>query len=363
MRYQSARVVLGACLVAATVAAQAPATSSSLPRTRGFEAFEALPDGSTFDLNRPSLYDAAAQQPGGQQQGYGLREMFRANHGEFMDRRQRYQPDFNFRAAIIPTGAIGGEPGHFDLLNYDFDGAAKMLVSTEGYLTLGAYYNARHYSTSSAFGTKNNAAGIPDDTYVGAGARIGFGTFLNNDWMLEVETRPGVWSDLDDTLHHQDFDFPSYGLFTWRTPAQNFFFKFGARYNQVFEDAPWLPLLGFSWEVTDGFRVDVLAPEHLELSWWPNPALGLMWGVSVDGAEYRVHTPESLNQSANARVQEVISYLGLMSRPNDYTSFLLRAGIVIAGDYDMTTGAAGFDHAEGALDQALFVDFSFGLSF
>lgn len=367
MRYHSARVVLGAFLVAATAAAQDQASSSG-PPSRSVGAFEPLRSGDEFTLHRPLFEDLGDQQQGqgqGQSQGnpYSLKAMFRQNHGEFMDQRERFHPDFNFRAAMIPNARIGGEPGSFDLVNYDFDGAAKILVSTDGYLTIGAYYSGRRYVTSPEFGTRNNASGISDETLIGAGARIGFGTFLSNNLLLEMETRPGVWSDLDDTLHHEDFDFPSYGMFTYRTPAPNFYFKFGARYNQVYEGAPWLPILGFGWEVTEGLRIDLLAPESVEISWWPDRAIGLMWGAEVTGAEYRVHTSEAINQSDNARVQEVVSYIGLMSRPRDEVSFMLRVGIVLAGNYDLTTGAAGFDHAEGALDQAVFADFSFGLSF
>jgi hypothetical protein len=363
MRYHSARVVLGACLVAATAAAQAPATSSSSAATRGLDSFERAPAGDAFGVPRRLLVDPDDQEQGQGEGPYTLRSMFRSNHGEFMDRRERFHPDLNFRVGLIPNEKIVGEPGHFDLINYEFDGAVKMLVSPDGYFTLGGYYSARRYVTSSAFGTKNNASGIPDETLVATGARLGFGVFLRNDLLLEMETRPGVWSDLGDTLKHQDYDFPSSMLFTWQTAAPNFFFKFGARYNQVYKDAPWLPYIGFGWEVTEGLRIDLLAPESLEISWWPDQKLGFMWGAEVTGAEYRVHTPEVLNQSDNVRVQEVVSYLGLMSRPNDYVSFMVRGGVVISGYYDLTTGAAGFDHAEGSLGQAAFADFTFGISF
>ncbi|MGC3970469.1 MAG: DUF6268 family outer membrane beta-barrel protein [Pirellulales bacterium] len=358
MRYHSARVVLGACLVAATAAAQAPA-SSSFAATRGQGSFERAPTGGELDLRSPN---PEVLQQGQDPELYTLRGMFRANHGQFMDRRERLRPDITLRASLIPNERIVGEPGTFDLFGYDFDGAVKALVSPEGYLTFGGYYLGRHYTTSSAFGTKGNVGGIGDETLVGAGVRIGFGAFLDDNWLFEAETRPGVWSDLDDTLHHQDFDFPSSAMFTYRA-IDNFFFKFGARYNQVYEDAPWLPILGFSWEVVDGFRLDILAPESVEMSFWPNHQLGILFGAEVNGAEYHVHTAEALNQRANLRVQEATAYLGLMTVPNDNISFLFRAGIVIAGDYDLTTGAAGFNRAEGALDQALFLDASFGLRF
>ena len=364
MRYHSARVVLGACLVAAPAAAQAPASlsSSATSRQNQFDS-TAFEPGSSLDYRLGGADSSLLpQSPPQGEVDYSLVGQFRLHHGEFMDRRERYRPSLDLRARLIPNGSIDDEPGSFDMLGYDFDLSWKALVSTEAYLTFGGYYLGRRYVTSSAFGSAGNSGGIGDETLYGAGVKLGFGVFLDDNVLLEVETHPGTWSDLDDGLHHEDFDFPSHGMFTFRA-IDNFFFKIGARYNQVYEEAPWLPILGFSWEVVEGFRVDVLAPEHLELSFWPSSSVGILFGAEVTGAEYHVHTAEAQNQRDDVRVQEVVSYLGLLTRMNDTASFLVRAGLVVAGDYDMTTGAAGFNRAEGALDQAFWAEVSFGVNF
>lgn len=360
MRHHSARVVFGSCLIAATAAAQAPASFSSPASSAGNGLFERAPAGDEFTFRTRSVRERESEPQG--EVDYSLWGQFRLHHGEFMDRRERYVPDIDLRARVLPNQRINHEPGSFDMLGYDFDGSMKALISTDGYLTLGAYYLGRRYVTSPDFGTAGNASGIGDETLVGTGAILGFGVFMSENVLFEVETRPGAWSDLDDTLHHEDFDFPSHALFTIRT-VDNFFFKVGVRYNQIYEDAPWLPYLGFSWEITEGFRLDILAPETIEMSWWPSASLGLLFGAEITGAEYAVHTEETLNQRADARVQEVVSYIGLLSRMSDYTSFMARAGIVVAGDYDLTTGANGFNNAEGALDQGFYAEFSFGISF
>ncbi len=377
MRYHSARVVLGACLIAAASAAQAPASILAshsaadsaagergpfAPRgARGVDRPEAdPPGGERFATPRPGF---AYQQP--QDEPYSLRHLFLSHHGEFMERRERYTPDIELRARLYPNQRINHEPGSFDELHYDLDAKVPVLVSPDGYLTVGAYYGGRRYVTSPAFGSAGNAAGIGDEMLTSTGVTVGFGVFLSDNVLFEAETHPGIWSDMDDTLHHEDFDFPSEALFTIRT-VPNFFFKVGARYNQVYEEAPWLPYLGFGWEVMEGLRIDVLAPESAEVSWWPDAGFGLMFGTQVTGAEYRVHTSEAIGpggQSGDTQVQEVVAYLGLLSRLNDYTSFALRAGIVVAGDYDFTTGQAGFDPAEGALDQGVYAEASFGIRF
>ncbi|MFN7590502.1 MAG: hypothetical protein ACK501_08500 [Planctomycetota bacterium] len=372
MRYHSARVVLGACLLAAASAAQAAASPTSnldlATATNGANsAFGAASAAGTLggprvSLNRPAWLDSA-QEP--QDDGrYTMGQIFAEHHGEFMNLRQRYDPQVELRARAIPNGRIKDEPGSFDMLGYDFDAEIPALISTESYLIFGAYYGGRRYLTSSAFGTAGNGSlgGVGDETLINTGVKLGFGVFLDSNVLFEMQTNPGIWSDMDDTLHHEDFDFPSSAQFTFRT-FDRFFFKLGARYNQVYEEAPWLPIVGFSWEIVEGFRFDLLAPESVEISFWPNPSTGFMLGGFVTGAEYHVHTSEAINQRANVRVQEAIAYFGIVQRMTDNFSLQARAGIVVAGDYTLTTGQAGFNEAEGMLDQTFYADVTMGINF
>lgn len=386
MRYQTARVVLGACLIAATAAAQAPASSGSSGTGSSGTGVGGTPIGAAeFGNFQPGAFEAAmaADSLGGaslggargsalrptrsvQQDpdGYPMSKLFADDYGDFMQLRERYNPQIELSGRVMPNMRIQDEPGSFDHFGYGFDMQLPFLLSPESYLSVGAYYNGRRYLTSSAFGTKNNGAGngIGDETLIATGVHVGFGVFLGKNVLFEMQTSPGIYSDIDDTLHHNDLDFPSSAMFTIR-PLDRFFFKIGARYNQVYEDAPWLPLLGFSWEVVEGFRIDVLAPQTAEMSFWPTTSTGILFGGEVTGAEYHVHTAEALNQRANARVQEAIIYLGLVQRMSDSFSLQARCGAVVAGHYELTTGAAGFDPAEGTLDQALFADVTFGINF
>jgi hypothetical protein len=66
-------------------------------------------------------------------------------------------------------------------------------------------------------------------------------------------------------------------------------------------------------------------------------------------------------QRANLQIQEVIVYAGLTQRFTDHFSLNVRGGAVVAGDYFLTTGAASFDPAEGALDQGFYADVTFGI--
>ncbi|MEO6595746.1 MAG: hypothetical protein ABIP94_13425 [Planctomycetota bacterium] len=396
MHYQHARVVLAACLAAATSAAQAPATitgtslrevpstlrigdelgTQNLPAAR-LPAVHSRTETSGVGSLRPETLREGAnwlQQDPRDQVDYSLRAVFADAHGEFMSRRERYDPQIEFRARLIPEIGINHEPGSFDLLDYNFDGEVPAIVSPDGYLLFGAYYDARHYDFSRSFGTKGNGLStfpnLANETLIAAGLRFGFGVFLDENVLLEVETNPGVWTDADATLTHKDFDFPSHALLTFRA-MPNLFFKIGARYNQVYKDAPWLPMLGISWEIAEGIRFDLLAPERVEFSFWPSTSTGIMIGGEVVGGQYRVRTSEATgNLRGDVRVQEALAYVGIVHRLTDFFSFTGRGGLVLAGDYDLTNGApetgAGalnFNRVEGSLDTGWFAEIMFGIDF
>jgi hypothetical protein len=49
-----------------------------------------------------------------------------------------------------------------------------------------------------------------------------------------------------------------------------------------------------------------------------------------------------------------------MSRMSENFSFMARGGIVLGGQYELTTGDPLFVPADGQLDQGAFVEISFG---
>jgi len=236
----------------------------------GLLAFDGITGGSSRSY-APSSYDSSNIFTNGprldapvipqDQAPYSLTRLFRQHHGEFLDRHERFDPQLELSLRFLPNQRVGDEPGDFDLLRYDFDIEAPLVITTEAYLLFGLYHYGRSYSTSSAFGSANNSPSVNsegslgNETLTAAGVRLGLGWFLNDNLLMEVQTNPGVYSDLENTLGHKDYDFPSSALFSYRA-IDNFFFKFGLRYNQIYEDAPWLPYLGFSWEITEGLRLD-----------------------------------------------------------------------------------------------------------
>lgn len=382
MRYQHARVVLAACLFAAAAAAQGTFDGSKTVgyESTGFGLGRFVPN---FDSAGDSASDSAGRRIAaavGQQQDptYERRELFQQHHGDFMNRRERYEPMISIGGSYAPSASIKNEDGHFDEVGYFADIDLPWNVSTDGYLLFGAYYQAKHYNFVQ-MGIPGNGPGgaLNDETLTGTGVKLGFGGFLDHDGniLLEVEVAPGIWSDMDDGFHHKDFDFPGHAVITYRA-VDNLFFKIGARYNQVYEDAPWLPVLGLSWDISGaapsgagdadlgGWRLDVWLPERAEVSYWPSGSTGWLLGAEVTGAEYRVHTSEATgSQQDDVRVQEIVAYFGMVHRMSDYFSLTGRVGMLLAGDYDLTNGAAGYNHVEGSLGQSMWAEFSFGIDF
>jgi hypothetical protein len=280
--------------------------------------------------------------------------------------KSRYKPMASVGLGVYPNQRINHEPGTWDMISHGFDADLPFVVSSEGYMLLGAYYNSRQYQCTSA-------TTLSDEAVHAAGLKFGFGAFLDENTLLEVQTDPGIYSDMDASLHGDDFDFPSHALVTYRV-AEHLFWKVGLRYNQIYEDAPWLPYIGVSWNITgmmympegtdyggDSWRLDVLLPEYIELSYWPNGATGFLLGVEVDGAEYHVRTSQAAGrQRDDLRVQEVTSYIGFVHRMSDSMSLDIRTGAVLAGDHDLTNGAAGFNKVDGAADQGFFARATFG---
>jgi hypothetical protein len=357
--------VLLVALVAASAGAQSPGDPGSLTPAPSLDA-------AGGGAGRPTAAASAVDPrthlhlPGRdellQDQDYSMRGLFMQSHGDFMLKHERFTPDFEVTGRAFPSSSIKGKNGHFDLFQGDVDLRPKFMVSTDAYAVIGAYLNMRRYETS-------NIPNFGDETLYGVGLHLGLGYFFDENTLLEAQFDPGLWSDLDHSENRRDYDYYTRILATWRMD-EDFFFKFGARYNQVFRDAPFLPYLGCSWIVgrrtADGgfFRVDILLPESVEVSYWPNASFGALLGTEIQGAKYHVRNSAAQgNQQDDVQAQEIITYGGLIYRMNDNLSFRGRIGLTVAGDNRLTDGTNGINITKGTLDPAFFAEVSFGFSF
>ena len=302
--------------------------------------------------------------PAAQDPDYTMRGLFQQAHGDFMMKRERFDPKIKFTGEWMPTMSVDGEEGHFDLTTVAGDIEIPLMVSTDAYINVGAYGEGRYYNMDGFGGTPTPPIEPAGDEILSAiGAKLGVGWFASDDMLVEIQTEPGVWSDLDGTLHSDDYRFYSKALLTWRT-GDEFFFEIGARYNEVYKDAPYLPYLGFSWAIGETMRVDVLLPETAEFSFWPSGDTGFLFGLDISGGRYEVRTSKALGDTRDETyVQEIVVYAGMIFRLNDAMSLDFRGGAVVAGDYKWNTGQEGFNTIDGTLEPAAFLAASIGFDF
>ena len=130
MQNQSARVVLGACLFAASIAAQAPAPStSSEPGTGAFATANAA--GADSGLADPGAASSSSTSKSNLLRGdlrlevpqdsvdYTLRGLFLSHHGDFMRLRERYTPQVEIAGRTIMNGRVMNDPGSFNIRRDD----------------------------------------------------------------------------------------------------------------------------------------------------------------------------------------------------------------------------------------------------
>jgi hypothetical protein len=346
------RILFAASLNVA-LAAQAPAVSQT-PQT---ELSSALAGGGGYDADPTEWRTLRARPQQDEGTDYSLRTLFQQDHGDFMQKRERFDPQVMLRGGMLMNGSIGSNDGDFDLYRGTADLDFRLLVSHNAYITLGGFYDQRSYET-------NSSPRFRSETLFATGANIGFGWFVAEDVLLEAKAKPGYWSDLDSATTSDDFDCWASALATVRY-SQEFFFKLGARYNEVYEQANVLPSLGMTW-AGETVRVDMLLPDYFEVSLWPSPDFGFLFGAEVQGGEYNVRGNRSagINRStATVRVQEVLAYTGVHWQFTDEIGLVVRGGAALTGDYSLEDGNTNTPGLNGTLDPCFFFDVSVGILF
>ena len=308
-------------------------------------------------MSRGAVAAASAAAALAQDQDYSARGMFMQYHGDFWVRHRRYEPQVEIAFQGLQSGSTQDEAGHFDLQNYQVDARVPAPLDPDTYLLVGGFADARRYQFSSSA----EAAGAFDETLWWAGPRIGFGTFVTDDSLLEVEFLPNVSTDFDDTLNSKDYQWFGNGLFTFRH-SQNLFLKIGFEVSELFDDVAAYPTLGLSWLMSDSLRLDILAPRKAELAWNMSTATLLYTGFYLDGNEARVRTPVSAGkQEVDVNWQEITWRLGTIFRFNDHFSVFADGGLTVAGDYEWRSGTGA--NWSGTLEPSFIFRAGMGLDF
>lgn len=290
------------------------------------------------------------------QRDYSPGGLFAERHGGFLSRAKRYEPRLFGRYTLMPDAQVKSEPGSFDLQEWRAQGDIPITVDPDNYLTIGGEFRQRKYDLS------NNVTGAFDEDVYVIGARIGGGVFVSDDFLLEGMFRPGVYSDLDGTLTGDDWHWFGHGLGTYRV-REDLFLKAGVAVSEDFADIDVIPLAGLAWTIGEQWRIDILLPHRVELSWSPNAGTTTVRaGAYLEGDNYRVRTPAALGKTrVEWQTQEVTVAAGLVQRLSDYLSVFGEVGSAIAGDYKLRDGTS--QRYTGSLEPTFYFNVGVGLDF
>lgn len=288
-----------------------------------------------------------------QDQDYSPSGLFNDNHGDFMLQRQRFEPMARFDILFLPDADIKGEPGDFDLTYPTANMKIPLAVDPDTFVEVGGYFGVRSYDTSGTFVAT-------DDKLYEIGVYLGVGTFINEDFLLQGLFYPGVYSDLDGGLNHNDYQWYFDILGVFRT-SEDLFWKVGVSHNGLFDDLEAYPLLGVSYIIDSQWRLDILLPRSAEVSYALNPSTILLADLTLDGNQYQTHSVAVPGSGTAAHVQELLIGVGAIYRFNDQVSMFGKLGSSLAGDYDYTSGNGL--RSDGSLTSGFFLTLGFGLDF
>jgi hypothetical protein len=255
----------------------------------------------------------------------------------------------------MPTGELRGEPGHFELQHYKFEGLVPMPVSRDTFLLFGGHAGARIYDFSS------HVEGADDDILYNAGLRLGAGRFVNDDFVLQGYWQPSLYSDLDGTLNSRDWKlWYGTGLAVYRARA-DLFLKGGFILTDSV-DTGAVPAAGVSWLIAPGWRFDLLVPRNLELSYAPHASWNLHAGIEFETEEFHLRgPPEEGKRERDVHVRDLRAYLGALYRLGRHASLFARVGSTIGAYYDWST--SGKPDYDGTLEPGIFFQAGAGWSF
>jgi hypothetical protein len=264
-----------------------------------------------------------------------------------------------FRASFRFQGKteISGEGGHLEYQEYALNALYPFPVDRDVALLVGGDYECRDYDFSGAF-----AGATQDDRYQRIDLQLGGTWFVHDELAVTGLFSPGVYSDLDGSLNHNDWYFFGTLLGTFKA-SDELFYKVGVVTDETIDDVPVYPLLGISYVMSKEWRIDVLLPKAATVSWLSGDTTTVSLGLELEGAAYNIRTsPGTGKIQTENRIQEFSLFLGVDHRFTDQFSAFGRFGTLLSGDYDIRTGLPGAT-TDGNIEPALFFEVGVGLNF
>ena len=245
---------------------------------------------------------------------------FLAAHGDFAARAKRFGPLIEARLMYAPEIELDEDPGEFDLLQHNVEATLPIPLSRDEFAIVGGSWGARSYKFDAA-------TGLDDETLYNASLRLGYGVYLNDDFVVQGYWEPSILSDFDGGPDGDDwFLWYGTGLAVYRV-SDTFFWKGGLRLSDALNTTV-LPIAGFSWLFAPEWRLDILAPRDFEVSYSPNEEWIFHGGLQVEAEKY--HFRQDFADGAktrNAKIKDYRLFIGTIYRFAENWSCSLNTGV------------------------------------
>jgi hypothetical protein len=271
-------------------------------------------------------------------------ERFKAKHGDFV-RSATYLPPVSLVGSLLPEAEIDTEPGEIEFDQVALDALVPIPQGDDDFLIVGALAGVRAVEFD----------GVPvlaDDDLHRYGVRVGYGRFIDDDFLVQGYWQPSVYSDLDGTARSDDYRLYYGTLLAVCRSSPEWFWKVGVNANDAV-DTGVIPLAGFAWHFHERWSLQMLVPRDITLVHANDPWI-LTTGFLLESDEYHVRSPDSLGLEHDIHVQELYAHLTVERSLLHNVGLLLRGGTVVGGDWDWGYGS-GTPKLSGGIEPDAFV--------
>ena len=177
--------------------------------------------------------------------------------------------------------------------------------------------------------------------------------------MLTVLFRPGIYSDLDESLETDDWQFQGNALGTYQL-NEKWFLKLGFAVSEDFDQAAVIPLGGFAFVPSENLRVDIVLPHAATVTWRPleDRSLVIIPGVHLSGQQYHIDVAD---RDGDIQIQDIRADITVQYDVADGARVSLSLGSNFRGKYEVE-GDGGFE-ADADQEPSLYVAAGFGATF
>lgn len=234
---------------------------------------------------------------------------------------------------------IGSEPGRFDQRIFRLHSRLPLPLSRDRFLIVGLDTSVRQLDLTRPF-----PGFTEDETLYKISTALGAGAFLNDRWLVQAMVVPGIASDLDGTLHHQDYRVWGAGVAQYKFSADTYG-QLGVAVTDDFDRFAVYPIIGISTRLWDRWHLDLLVPQRLELAYHTEERSSIYLGLDIEGEQYHRRTRDSsgIQQRVDIQMQELRSRLGFVYRFTPHLSTYAELGMTITGNYELRTPAGTVD--------------------